>query len=294
VGTNAARPRILTQAHVVDVVTLRPERHRGVRLGGCAAGGSLGLTQVIRQPSESESPPSPRSVPSRRCQAVRARSPQARRALASRRHCSAPRDPQQRSQAGSESAAQGLPSANRIVKQHSVIEPHATDGTRRPSTFARRPARTRHLGVASSIGANRARGLRDPSRDVGGQAATCLGIWPAAGDTSPTLRLQSGGASAVLAADAPQDVRPRSLIAAPRSVPPKLADQPHRRPSHRKMVKRSGRRLKRTGPSSSRGGAPRALGDRRRRPVAVAPGSRSRRHRPRTGGGRRTRWRSAH
>jgi hypothetical protein len=27
---------------------------------------------------------------------------------------------------------------------------------------------------------------------------------------------------------------------------------------------------------------------------AVAPGSRSRRHRPRTGGGRRTRWRSAH
>jgi hypothetical protein len=29
------------------------------------------------------------------------------------------------------------------------------------------------------------------------------------------------------------------------SVPPKLADQPHRRLSHRKMVKRSGRRLKR-------------------------------------------------
>ena len=84
-----------------------------------------------------------------------------------------------------------------MVKQHSVIEPHATDGTRRSSTFAGRPAPTRHLGVASSIGANRARGLRDPSRDVGGQAATHLGIRPAAGDTSPT-RTCGAGASPCL------------------------------------------------------------------------------------------------
>jgi hypothetical protein len=76
-----------------------------------------------------------------------------------------------------------------------MIEPHATDatdGTRRPSTFAGRPATTRHLEVDVIIGANRARGTRDPSRDVGGQAATCLGIRPAAGDTSPTRTCGAG------------------------------------------------------------------------------------------------------
>jgi hypothetical protein len=58
-------------------------------------------------------------------------------------------------------------------------------------------------------------------------------------EISPEAAHESGGASAVLAADAPPRHTPPKLDRRAALRAPKLADQPHRRLSYRKMVKRS-------------------------------------------------------
>ena len=129
---------------------------------------------------------------------------------------------------------------------------------------------------------------RLPARDAAGSGAAGLapGGRPASGIQSPQLllRVATGGgrprapaaakpdrpsemsprlrravmwgASAVIAADAPQDVRPRSLIAEPYCVPPKLAYQLYPRQNDRNLRKLKGPRLEYSSTARSpRGGA---------------------------------------